>query len=61
MPVYGLKDPLVLKLLTRLRFDFSHLREHKYGHNFGDTLVTVAFWNLNLHITSSYAVPLIPS
>ena len=27
-----------LKLLTRLRVGFSHLREHKFKHNFQDTL-----------------------
>ena len=39
MPVYGLMDPPGLKLLTRLRVNFSHLREHKFRHNFRDTLV----------------------
>ena len=32
MPVYGLMDPPGLKLLT-------HLKEHKFRHNFRDTLV----------------------
>ena len=27
-----------LKSLTRLRIGFSHLREHKFKHNFQDTL-----------------------
>ena len=40
MPVYDLMDPPGLKLLTRLRVNLSHLREHKFRHNFGDTLVT---------------------
>ena len=31
-------DPEGLKLLTRLRVQLSHLREHKYRHNFVDTL-----------------------
>ena len=39
MPVYGLMDPPGLKLLTRLRVNFSHLRENKFRHNFRDTLV----------------------
>ena len=36
--VYNIHDALGIKLLTRLRLDFSHLREHKFRHNFRDTL-----------------------
>ena len=32
-------DPPGLKVLTRFRVNFSHLREHKFRHNFRDTLV----------------------
>ena len=31
-------DSLGVKLLTRLRFEFSHLNEHKCRHGFKDTL-----------------------
>ena len=37
-PVYKIFDPVGLKLLTRLRLNLSHLREHKFRHNFQDTL-----------------------
>ena len=37
-PVFNIMDPEGLKLLTRLRVQLSHLREHKYRHNFVDTL-----------------------
>ena len=37
-PVYKIFDPIGLKLLTRLRLNLSHLREHKFRHNFQDTL-----------------------
>ena len=36
--VYNTHDALGIKLITRLRLDFSHLREHKFRHNFRDTL-----------------------
>ena len=36
--IYGIHDPEGLKLLTRLRLQLSHLREHKFKHNFSDTL-----------------------
>ena len=35
---YGIYDPLGVRLLNRLRLGFSHLREHKFRHNFADTL-----------------------
>ena len=35
---YGVYDPLGVRLLKRLRLDFSQLREHKLRYNFDDTL-----------------------
>ena len=35
---FGTNDVSSLKSLTRFRFSFSHLREHKFKHNFQDTL-----------------------
>ena len=35
---YGIYDPLGVRLLNRLRFGFSNLREHKFRHNFAGTL-----------------------
>ena len=36
--IFNIYDPLGIKLLTRLRLDFSHLKEHKFRHNFNDSL-----------------------
>ena len=36
--ICNLNNPLGLKLLTRLRIDFSHIKEHKFKHNFQDSL-----------------------
>ena len=36
--VYNINDPVGLKLLTRLRVNLSHLNEHKFRHNFQDTI-----------------------
>ena len=36
--IFIIYDPLGIKLLIRLRVDFSHLNEHKFRHNFADTL-----------------------
>ena len=36
--VYKVHHPKGLKLLTRLRLGLSNLREHKFRHNFNDTI-----------------------
>ena len=36
--LFNIHDQVGIKLLTRLRLGFSHLREHKRRHNFEDTL-----------------------
>ena len=34
---FSIYDPFGVKLLNRLRIDFSHLNKHKFRHNFADT------------------------
>ena len=37
-PIYDIHDhPIGIKYLTRLRVGLSHLRAHKFAHNFNDT------------------------
>ena len=36
--VFDIHNPLGLKFLSRLRMPFSHLKEHKFKHNFQDNL-----------------------
>ena len=36
-PIYGIHNPVGIKYFTRLRVGLSHLRAHKYQHNFADT------------------------
>ena len=36
--IYAIHNISGLKLLTRLRLNFSHLNEHKFRHNFKDTI-----------------------
>ena len=35
--IYNIHNPVGLKYLTRLRVGLSHLRSHKFSHNFKDT------------------------
>ena len=37
-PIFNCHNPSWIKLITRLRLGFRHLREHKFRHNFWDTL-----------------------
>ena len=39
--LFSIHDPTSVKLLTRLRLKFSHLNEHKFRHNFKDTVVAM--------------------
>ena len=52
--VYGIHNPLGLKLLVRLRVGLSHLREHKFRHNFRDTLNPLCSCNIEPESTSHY-------
>ena len=44
----------VIKLITRLRLGFSHLREHKLRHNFQDTLNPVCSCGQNIETITEY-------
>ena len=52
--IYNIHDSLGIKLLTRLRLDFSHLREHKFRHNFRDTLNPMCECSLEPENTSHF-------
>ena len=41
--IYGIHDPFGVRLINRLRLGFSDLREHKFRHNFADT-VNPLYW-----------------
>ena len=36
--LYNAHDPIAVKLLSRLRLQFTHLNEHKFRHDFSDTV-----------------------
>ena len=41
-------------MITRLRLGFSHLREHKFKHNFRDTLNPLCSCSIEVESTSHY-------
>ena len=36
--IYNIHNPLAVKYLTRLTIGFNHLKEHKFKHNFPDSM-----------------------
>ena len=52
--IYNIVDPSGLKLLTRLRVNLSHLREHKFRHNFLNTLNPLCSCSLEIESTTHY-------
>ena len=51
---YGIYDPLGVRLLNRSRLGFSHLREHKFGYNFSNTLNPLCSCFLETEDTEHY-------
>ena len=49
--VYNCHNPKGIKLITRLRLGLSHLREHKFKHNFQESLNPL--WNCGRGIEST--------
>ena len=52
--VYNINDAVGLKLLTRLRVNLSHLNEHKFRHNFQDTINPLCSCSLEPESTTHY-------
>ena len=50
---YKIYDPLGIKLLTRLQLGFSHLSEHKFRHNFADSINPLCSCSLENESTHS--------
>ena len=49
--VFKIHDPLGIKFLIRLRLGLSHLKEHKFRHNFQDCLNPLCSCSLEVEST----------
>ena len=49
--LFCIYDPLGVKLLTRLRLQFSHLNEHKFRHDFSDTINPMSACGIEVETT----------
>ena len=54
--VYNINDTIGIKLITRLRLGFSHLRERKFKHNFQHTLNPLCSCSAEVESTSHYVL-----
>ena len=52
--VCNISDAIDVKLIVRLHLGFSHLREHKFKHNFRDMLNRLCFCSIEVESTSHY-------
>ena len=52
--VYNVNDYVGVKLWTRLRLNLSHLYEHKFRHNFQDTVNTLCSCSLESESTTHF-------
>ena len=53
-PVYYTHYPIELKLLTRLKLGLSHLNEHKFKHNFQDSINPLCTCSLEIESLSHF-------
>ena len=52
--IFSIYYPFGIKLLNRLRIGFSHLNEHKFRHNFADTLNPLCSCSLETETTAHF-------
>ena len=52
--VFKINNPYGLKLLTRLRLGLSHLRYHKFRHNFQDCINPICVCGLEIETTTHF-------
>ena len=55
--VFSVADIYGIKLLTRLRVGLSHLREHKFRHDFQDTINPLCSCSLEIESASNVFLP----
>ena len=52
--IYNIHNPLGIKYLTRLRIDLSHIKEHKFRHNFQDSIDSICNCGNRVETTINY-------
>ena len=52
--LFSVHDSTSVKLLPRFRLKFSHLNEHKFCHNFKDTVVVICISGTETETTEHF-------
>ena len=52
--IYNIHNPLGIKYLIRLRIGFSHLKKHKFRHNFQDSIDPMCSCNSGIETTAHF-------
>ena len=52
--IFSVYDRYGVKLLTRLRLEFSHLKEHKFRHGSDDTVSPIWVCNAEIEDTEHF-------
>ena len=52
--IFNVHNPIGVKYLNRLRLNFSHFKEHKFHHNFRDTINPLCCCNTETETISHY-------
>ena len=52
--IFNIHNPLGIKHLTRLRVGFSHLKEHKFRHNFQDSIDPMCSCSSGIETTAHF-------
>ena len=52
--LFNVHSPIGMKYLNRFRLNFSHLNEHKFHHNFRNTVNSLCCCNTETEATSHY-------
>ena len=55
--VFNIYNPHDLKLLSRLRLGLSHLRGHKFKHNFSDCLNEICMCGKDMEFSNHFLLP----
>ena len=54
--IFNIHNPMGIKYLTRLRLGFSHLKEHKFKHNFQDSVDPICSCGIEIESTKHFLI-----
>ena len=52
--IFNIHNPMGIKYLTRLRLGFNYLKEHKFKHNFQDSVDPLSSYVIEIELTKHF-------